>query len=74
MSDTASRPIDQRERQRRYRERKREQKRELRGVFVDLGDIADGLIERGYLQQWDAEDQDKIAAAAASFLKALSGS
>ena len=55
-------PLTPSEKVRNARRRKRNGRAVL-NVEVDLGEVADLLVDGGYLAAWDAEDRTMIAAA-----------
>jgi hypothetical protein len=44
----------------------------LKRVEVPLYALADKLVEDGFLEEWDADDPEKVCEAVAQFLRAYS--
>jgi hypothetical protein len=52
--------------------RRKEGRLLLDGVEVPLYALADKLVEDGFLEEWDADDPEKVCEAVAQFLRAYS--
>jgi len=55
-----------------HRRRKKEDLILLKRVEVPLYALADKLVEDGFLEEWDADDPEKVCEAVAQFLRAYS--